>query len=159
MQRGGRHGFGVPAVVRVVLMGLWVVGIAAGVGLVPVRSANAQQAPVIIVAKDAIPSVIDAGGIIFWRITVGNVGNADAHTVTLTDTLPTLPSGASWIVPAGCSLIATTMTCDLGTLVAGATLFSDVLAITTAADCGFYENTAVVTWAETSEGGLVPLEA
>ena len=102
--------------------------------------------PDIAVVKSAQTGVIKVGADAVFTISVSNIGKGDAHDVVVTDDLP---GGLSWSVDnADCSIVAATLTCNLGDLAAGA----DPVVITLTAntdtpasetdDCGLLDNTA-----------------
>ncbi|HEY3208338.1 MAG TPA: S8 family serine peptidase, partial [Actinomycetota bacterium] len=105
--------------------------------------------PVLEVTKTADSSSVDAGDEIGFVITVKNAGNANALSVTLTDTLPA-NSGLSWSIDAGgsdsgCSIGSGTLTCDFGTLAPNASKHVHITSPTTSATCGTVSNTAAAS--------------
>jgi uncharacterized repeat protein (TIGR01451 family) len=102
--------------------------------------------PDIEVVKSAEIGVIRVGDDAVFTITISNLEAGDAHDVVVTDELP---GGLDWNVDnADCSIVGTTLTCDLGDIAAG----SDPIVITLTAntdtpasetdDCGTLDNTA-----------------
>ena len=100
------------------------------------------------ITKTANPvGPVSAGDTIGFDIVVANNGDGEARNVHVTDTLPTT-AGTSWSVnPAvpGCSISAGVLTCDLGTMAAGAQQTIHLTSGTTAASCSVVDNTASVT--------------
>ncbi|MDX1611651.1 MAG: PKD domain-containing protein, partial [Candidatus Thermoplasmatota archaeon] len=89
---------------------------------------------------------VDAGANFTWSLKVRNIGDGAAENVTVTDTIPANLTILEPL-PAGCSRAGQDITCDLGTLAAGAmtTLDIDVQAPGND-DCGGQiTNTGVVT--------------
>lgn len=73
----------------------------------------------LVVAKSADRAAVDAGGSLTYTIDVRNEGTAEARDVVVTDVLPagtTFTSGST-----GCTAVGQTVTCELGTVPAGAT--------------------------------------
>jgi uncharacterized repeat protein (TIGR01451 family) len=105
--------------------------------------------PEISITKTADQGTVSAGDTIGFTITVTNSGAGTASGVTVTDTLPSDP-GLSWTIDAansdaGCSIAAGTLTCNFGSLAAGASKHVHITSPTTAASCGTVDNTASVT--------------
>ena len=73
--------------------------------------------PDVVVKKSASKSSVTAGDSFDYTLEAENIGNADATNVQITDTLPSSLTVTS--KPANCTGTAT-ITCDLGTLAAGA---------------------------------------
>jgi uncharacterized repeat protein (TIGR01451 family) len=97
--------------------------------------------------KTADADSVNAGDAIGFTLNAENVGVAQARDVKVTDALPAKP-GLSWSVsPAvqGCAIAAGTLTCDLGTIAAGASKSVHVTSPTTAGSCGRVDNTGSVT--------------
>lgn len=93
------------------------------------------------VANTDSPDPVIVGGSVTYTIDVTNNGPANATGVVMTDTLPAEISFAS--ASAGCTLTASTVTCAIGNLNAGAT--ATVTIIATATTAGTAANTAVVS--------------
>ena len=97
--------------------------------------------------KTADADSVNAGDAIGFTLKAENVGDAEARTVKVTDDLPAKP-GLSWSVsPAvqGCTITGGTLTCDLGTIAAGASKSVHITSPTTAESCGRVDNTGSVT--------------
>lgn len=73
----------------------------------------------LVVEKSADRAAVDAGGSLTYTITVLNEGPAEARDVVVTDVLPTGTTFTSG--SAGCTAVGQTVTCELGTVPAGAT--------------------------------------
>jgi len=100
--------------------------------------------PNVTVAKTASNSPINAGDVAQFVITVKNTGAGAATGVVVSDTLPTT-GGLSWAVnPAvnGCGIVGGVLTCNLGTLAAGASVDITVSATTNAGACSVLNNYA-----------------
>jgi len=70
------------------------------------------------ISKSDSPDPVFAGNQLTYTVTVSNSGPGGAAGVTVTDTLP---SGLTYVSDsAGCSLAASTLTCSLSTIAAGA---------------------------------------
>jgi len=74
-------------------------------------------APDVTVSQLALPSPATAGRPLTLEVTAHNGGTDAAPAVVLTDTLP--PSNAAFVSAAGCTRVAGTVTCALGTIPAG----------------------------------------
>lgn len=98
-------------------------------------------APDVVVAKTTTTPNVSVNGAVSYKITVTNQGTAAATSVTVTDTLP---SGATWTAPAGCSLTGNDLSCTVGPLAAngGST---DITVTGTATQCGTLSNVASAT--------------
>jgi hypothetical protein len=122
------------------------------VGLVPVRSAGAQAAPLAL-TKTADNATINAGDEIGFTITIASTGTGNATSVLLTDFLGFLPSNPTWTETtsnAACSFdVGPIMTCIFGTIVSGAPPITlHLTAPTTQQDCGTVTNTATLQFGE-----------
>jgi uncharacterized repeat protein (TIGR01451 family) len=95
------------------------------------------------VTKTGTPESISVGGSVTFTLTVTNTGNAAANNVVLTDTMPAGLSFVSSTPGAPTCTGTATMTCQLGTLAAGASTIVTVVA--TGVTAGTHVNTAVVT--------------
>jgi uncharacterized repeat protein (TIGR01451 family) len=101
------------------------------------------------ITKTADASPVSAGDAIGFLISVHNNGAGSATGVTMTDPLPT-QAGLSWSVDGGtgagsCSISLGTLTCNFGTMAAGATLTVHITSPTTAASCATIPNQASVS--------------
>ncbi|WP_436496329.1 DUF7507 domain-containing protein [Actinokineospora sp. HUAS TT18] len=97
------------------------------------------------VEKTTDTGTISAGDTARFTITVRNLGPGTAYGVMLNDPLP---AGITWAVnPAmpACVIADNTLSCDLGTLAANASVSVTVEGVTDAADCGTLTNTATVS--------------
>ncbi len=108
------------------------------------------RCPDVSVAKTAEPAAIEAGGLARYSIVVTAGGTGSSTGVTLSDTLP---AGLTWTVSGpnagSCSPKSpvaggTTLTCNFGTLPAGATRTIVLTAPTAGAHCPGITNTATV---------------
>ena len=98
------------------------------------------------ITKTADATPVNAGEAIGFTIEVKNKGDGDATSVVVTDGLPT-QAGLSWTIsPAtpGCSITATTLTCNFGTMAKDATKSVHITSPTTFASCATIPNTASV---------------
>ncbi|HLM18901.1 MAG TPA: DUF11 domain-containing protein, partial [Acidimicrobiia bacterium] len=98
--------------------------------------------------KVADAGSVNAGDEIGFTLTVANVGDGEARDVTVTDALPDA-AGLVWSIDeqssdSGCSIAAGELTCEFGTLAAGASKSVHVTSSTTAASCGTIDNTGTV---------------
>lgn len=73
----------------------------------------------LVVEKSADRAAVDAGGSVTYTITVRNEGTVEARDVVVTDVLPAGTTSTSG--SAGCTAVGQTVTCELGTVPAGAT--------------------------------------
>jgi uncharacterized repeat protein (TIGR01451 family) len=96
------------------------------------------------VTKTASPTTVDVGSNVSFTITVANAGPASASTVVVTDAVPANLTYVSSSSTAGtCSAVGNTVTCQVGTLAAGANAVITINA--TANASGAANNTATVT--------------
>jgi uncharacterized repeat protein (TIGR01451 family) len=106
------------------------------------------------VEKTTPSGTITAGDTISFDISLQNASAATATGVKVTDALPALPSGATWVLDPngfGCTLAAGTVTCNVGDFdPTGWVVIAHVHAVTAPADCGTIRNTATLT---TTNGG------
>src|SRR5687767_2444162 len=96
------------------------------------------------ITKTASSGTVEVGSNVAFTITVANAGPASASTVVVTDALPanlTYVSSSSTV--GTCSAIGNTVTCQVGTLAAGANAVITINATANAA--GAANNTATVT--------------
>jgi len=77
-----------------------------------------QTEPDVIVHKSASANSVNAGQGFSYTLQVENVGNADATNVQITDTIPASLTIGN--LPNNCSKNGQTVTCDMGTVAAGA---------------------------------------
>ena len=110
--------------------------------------------PALSVQKTADAGTVSAGAAIGFEIVVTNSGLGPANAVQITDSLPT-GGGLSWSIVAadstpGCSITASTLTCDWGTLAGADSASVHVTSPTTRASCGKLDNTATLS---ASNGG------
>ena len=99
--------------------------------------------PDVSVLKTADNGTINAGDTAAFTIVVTNNGPGTAYGVTLNDPLP---AGVAWTEDsASCSIANNTLSCQFGTMTAGATRTVHVSGKTDAADCGLLHNTATVS--------------
>ncbi|WP_345800717.1 hypothetical protein AAIB33_14745 [Microbacterium sp. AZCO] len=91
------------------------------------------------VTKSVDPASVQVGGAVTYTIGVSNSGPADAADVELLDTFPDglTPTGTS---TAGCAILASTLSCDLGTLGVGESV--DVVVTAVASTTGEIVNSA-----------------
>jgi uncharacterized repeat protein (TIGR01451 family) len=97
--------------------------------------------------KVADAASVSAGDPIGFTLTVANTGAGPAHGVGLTDTLPAT-AGLSWSESPDnpdCSIASGVLTCDFGTLAAGASRSVHVTSPTTSASCTTINNTGNTT--------------
>jgi uncharacterized repeat protein (TIGR01451 family) len=95
--------------------------------------------------KTGSPDPVPPGGVLTYILTVANAGPSDATSVTLVDSLPTGVTFASSVPgPPACTLAGATVTCDLGTLPAGANAVVTI-DVTVNAGAGVLVNTANVS--------------
>ncbi len=98
------------------------------------------------ITKSASPSPLIAGGPATYTLSVVNHGPSDAKSVTVTDPLPGSVTFVSATPSQGpCTSAAATVTCDLGTLPAGATAKVDVHVTVKPSTTGTVTNTATAT--------------
>ena len=108
--------------------------------------------PDLLVTKDADNSPISAGDVASYTIKVENIGAGKAYNATLSDPLP---AGITWTTQsAGCSIANGTLTCDFGTINAGASRTVTVSGETTAASCGSLPNLATAAAGNEPSGVL-----
>ncbi|HVF79238.1 MAG TPA: DUF11 domain-containing protein [Solirubrobacteraceae bacterium] len=117
-----------------------------------------SQPPALSITKTRDAATVSAGTAIGFTLTATNTGTGPAQGVQITDVLPA-GAGLSWSVDGGsaagtCSIAAGTLTCNVGTLAAGATATVHITSSTTAATCGTVDNTGRVTATNTS--GVAP---
>ena len=106
------------------------------------------------VDKSAAPDPAEKGETLTYTIDYENDGPDDAEAVTLTDVLP--PELAFDAVSAGCSEAAGTISCDLGTLVSGASGSIEIAGTVSCAipDGTTISNTATIASALTADEDL-----
>ena len=107
------------------------------------------ECPTMSIVKEADADVVDAGDPIGFTITVTNAGPGDAYDVEIHDTLP-VADGIDWTIEGGsaaalCQIAQGELTCDLGTLLAGASHDVHITSDTDFRACGVIDNTATVT--------------
>src|SRR5206468_2657077 len=110
------------------------------------------NAPQLVLTKTAIATPVNSGEPIGYTITVSNAGVGTAYNVSLNDPLPA-PAGVTWsnvttTGPSGtpaATLSGNTVTDNLGTLAAGASVTFVVTGITAPGFSGALVNTATVT--------------
>jgi uncharacterized repeat protein (TIGR01451 family) len=123
---------------------------AALAGLVPGRTAGAQQVPLLTVTKVADNATITAGDEIGFTITITSTNNGDVTLVHLTDQLfNVLPSAPSWTETTGnasCTIDGSNLlSCDFASIVSSAPpIMLHVTAPTAEQDCGQTSNDALV---------------
>ncbi len=111
------------------------------------------------IAKTADSGTVNAGDTIGFKMVVTSDGPGDAKGVVLTDPLPT-GVGLTWSMDAAdttapnCSIDSgtSTLTCNIGSLAALASVQVHVTSITTSAQCAGVSNTGTVT-ATNGDGG------
>ena len=99
------------------------------------------------ITKTADAATFKTGEAIGFTITVSNAGPGVATGVKVTDTLPAT-AGLSWSESPDspdCSIAGGVLSCDFGTLAAGASRSVHVTSPTTAASCAVIDNEATVT--------------
>jgi uncharacterized repeat protein (TIGR01451 family) len=102
------------------------------------------QCASVVISKTADAASVNAGSNIGFTVTVTNNGPGAAAGVTLADPLPT-GTGISWSESpdnANCAIAANMLSCNFGTLAAGASASVHVTSPTVFASCGTYNNTA-----------------
>jgi uncharacterized repeat protein (TIGR01451 family) len=107
------------------------------------------QCPSTTITKVADDDAVNAGSVIGFTITVHNSGPGDAFDVEVSDSLPS-GGGLDWSIDGGtgaaqCSITGDTLSCDYGTVAAGATKTVHISSPTSVADCGTVDNTAHLT--------------
>jgi uncharacterized repeat protein (TIGR01451 family) len=108
------------------------------------------------VEKSTPSATITAGDTIAFDIALNNSGAGTATGVKVTDPLPTLAGGGTWVLDStfgyNCTLAGGTVTCNVGNLdpTAGYVTIAHVHAVTAPADCKTISNTATLT---TTNGG------
>ena len=101
--------------------------------------------------KIADADTVSAGDQIGFVITATNGGEGEARDVVVTDTLPT-QDGLSWSADStDCSISGGVLTCNFGTLAAGASKSVHITSPTTAASCALIDNEANVTTSNAGE--------
>ena len=102
------------------------------------------QCPDVKVTKTPDNAIVNVGDPIVWTIKVENIGQGSATGVVVTDTLP---AGIAWSESeADCSIAGGVLTCNVGTLAAGASKTYSASGPTTKANCGpAINNTASAT--------------
>jgi uncharacterized repeat protein (TIGR01451 family) len=104
----------------------------------------------IVITKVAEDDVISAGDEIRFTVTVTNTGDGEARGIVISDTLP---AGIAWSDDEGkCTISGGILTCNVGTLAAGAWFAVDIFGPTDPQDCGTVTNTASVTTANDGSG-------
>jgi uncharacterized repeat protein (TIGR01451 family) len=99
--------------------------------------------PDLMITKSADASSVLAGNNITYTLTVKNLGGADAHNVTVTDTLP---SGLIFVSASPqCTIQLPSISCDLQTVVAGAFVSLTIVATVTPFGPGTITNDASVS--------------
>src|SRR6185369_2534127 len=102
-----------------------------------------QQNPDVIVHKSASANSVNAGQGFSYTLQVENVGNADATNVQITDTIPASLSIGN--LPNNCSRNAQTVTCDMGTVAAGANKSVQIPVTTSNGSCPSVDNQGTVS--------------
>ena len=103
------------------------------------------------ITKVADADTVSAGDQIGFVITATNGGEGEARDVVVTDTLPT-QDGLSWSEDStDCSISGGVLTCNFGTLAAGASKSVHITSPTTAASCALIDNEANVTTSNAGE--------
>ncbi|HKG61452.1 MAG TPA: SBBP repeat-containing protein [Pyrinomonadaceae bacterium] len=108
--------------------------------------AKLRPAPDLVVTMSDIPDPLSFGSNLTYTITVQNIGEVAATGVTLTDTLPAGAALVSANSTVGTCSGTTTITCNIGTLNAGAIATVTIVATPPA---GTITNTATATLVET----------
>ena len=106
------------------------------------------------ITKTADAATFKTGEAIGFTITVSDAGPGVATGVKVTDTLPAT-AGLSWSESPDspdCSIAGGVLSCDFGTLAAGASRSVHVTSPTTAASCAVIDNEATVTADQRSAG-------
>ena len=83
-----------------------------------VATTTVTSSAVLRITKMALNDPVNAGGVALYQIVVTNDGPSDAQGVIVTDTLPVSTTYAGG--DAACSASGSTVTCNVGTLAAGA---------------------------------------
>jgi uncharacterized repeat protein (TIGR01451 family) len=141
-----RTGIGIKGAEKVLNNGAMAINVAGDV---------VQTFPSLSLTKSAGASVVNAGDVVSYTITITNGGTGAASNVTISDDLPT-NAGLSWAIDpanANCSIVAGKLSCSFPTLGAGATASVTLTSPTTAATCGTISNTATASADGTSVAG------
>jgi hypothetical protein len=117
-------------------------------GLVPVQSVGAQAATLTL-TKSVDSDPVSPGAAIGFTITITHTGGGPSGTLTLSDTIDTLPSNPTWTETPDnpdCNFDATTlMTCIFGSISSGESITVHISSSpTTTADCGTFNNSATL---------------
>ena len=119
-----------------------------------IRQVEAAAVPLsadLSIAKSASPSPVFGNQTLTYTLTVTNLGPADSTSITVTDTLPGTVTFVS--ASAGCAELDGTVTCDIASLVDGA---SSELTITVTAPSSFGNITNTATVAAESPADPTP---
>jgi len=119
-------------------------------------AATSVNCPLLVLLKSADAASVGAGNQIGFTITLINDGAGDANGATLSDPLPSGPSGSSvsWSIQtqdgsADCTIVgevpAQSLNCGSFTLLAGLSEIVHVVSQNTTLACGNYDNTASFT--------------
>jgi uncharacterized repeat protein (TIGR01451 family) len=93
-------------------------------------------------SSDAPVTGLAPGDTFTYRVTVENVGGADATGVQIVDVVP---NGLTIVSAPGCHVTGQTVTCDIGTLAAGAQTSVEITVEATEDACPEVTNTATVS--------------
>jgi uncharacterized repeat protein (TIGR01451 family) len=105
-----------------------------------VTTVNALLSADLEISKTAVTNTVLMGDLITYTLVISNHGPDTAVGVTVTDTLPTQVSYVS--DDAGCTQVAGTVTCALGSMAAGSAVTIQV--VVSADQAGVSSNTATV---------------
>ncbi|MFJ4222897.1 hypothetical protein [Microbacterium sp. NPDC089695] len=100
----------------------------------------------LVMTKSFSPATPVAGGSVTYALTVRNDGPSDARAVRITDPLDPASTFVSATPPQGtCAVAAQTLTCDLGTIGAGATVTVPLVVTLAPGGTAVVQNTASVS--------------
>ncbi len=102
--------------------------------------------PNVQITKSASTATVAVGGSFSYTVVASNTGNGPAQNVVVTDSIPTGLTITNVTGP-GCSVNGQNVTCNVGTLAAGASATITITVTATASACPSVTNTAHVTWA------------
>jgi uncharacterized repeat protein (TIGR01451 family) len=102
-----------------------------------------QQNPDVILHKSASTNSVNAGQGFNYTLQVENIGNADATNVQITDSIPASLTIGN--LPNNCSKNGQTVTCDMGTVAAGANKSVSIPVTTSNGSCPSVDNQGTVS--------------
>ncbi|HYG71134.1 MAG TPA: DUF11 domain-containing protein [Actinomycetota bacterium] len=103
----------------------------------------APQNPNVKIVKTANQGTVAAGSAFTYTLRVENTSTVAANNVVITDTIPASLTIGN--LPAGCSANGQTVTCNIGTLAAGASVTRQIPVTTSNGSCPSVNNTGTVT--------------